>query len=214
MNETPPNFAHIFSIGLVSIKNLKLGPRPPNPPFWASKRLFLGIFSKKQFFSKKYAQIHAILSLIFIRDCLKLIFWSWWKKITQKGGPGTRKSHFLTKNTIFSAKYVNKLWTDGLKTWKLWLKIMPRNSTSWSMGSSAIFFKKFLVWTPLNFEDILKKYSETHQARIKNPVKPKLLDLAPSNMAQNDPLSLYFMIHGVLNNFFLKNWHLGLFKFW
>ena len=39
----------------------------------------------------------------------------WWKKITQKGGPETQKSHFPTKNTIFLGKNVNKVRANGRK---------------------------------------------------------------------------------------------------
>ena len=46
----------------------------------------------------------------------------WWKKFTPKGDPGTRKSHFSTKNTIFSAKNVNKVWANGLKDTNYGLK--------------------------------------------------------------------------------------------
>ena len=57
MNETPPNLAHTFSIGLVlTKKKLKIGPpatlSPHFGPPWASKRPFSGIFSEIFFFQK------------------------------------------------------------------------------------------------------------------------------------------------------------------
>ena len=66
MNETPPNSAQSFGIRQVLIKKIKIGPPDPLTPHfwppWASKMLFSGIFQKNNFFPKKYAQIHVIIS--------------------------------------------------------------------------------------------------------------------------------------------------------
>ena len=65
MNETPPNFAHIFSIGLVLIKKIKIGPpatlTPHFGPLGPQKGHFLGIFSEKFFFQKNKLKFIVLL---------------------------------------------------------------------------------------------------------------------------------------------------------